>query len=249
MALEALGVAVGSDGARMAFFESRLPLVEDDRDDSYDVYQWRKGELTLISPGVNDPDGAFYVGNDRTGRNVYFATRDQLTWQDSDRQLDVYTARVGGGIPQVVVDPPCTGPSHDCRDDGVGRTWPQIEHRNGPSDPPRPKRRRKTLTLGRPTRDQLRRAAHTGRIRLSVRGSGAGVVVVSARARLGTRTRVVGRGSKRVTKPGRVTVTVRLNARARAVLARGDVLRVTLRASQAGARSRSMTVRLKRAGR
>ena len=50
-------------------------------------------------------------------------------------------------------------------------------------------------------------------------------------------------------RPELVTVTLRLNGSARAVLRRGRPLRVTLRVSQAGARSRSATVRLRRSRR
>ncbi|HYI99552.1 MAG TPA: hypothetical protein VEX36_07755 [Thermoleophilaceae bacterium] len=247
MALEMLGVAArpGPDGDRMAFFESRSRLVAGDTDDSYDVYQWREGELSLISPGVSDPDGAFYVGNDRSGLNVYIATRDQLTWQDKDRVLDVYTARIGGGIPQPTAPPACPVLADGCRGGGAGQVGSQVDSTRPGGRNVAPGRR-KTLSLGRLTSAQLKRAARTGRLTLRVRASGAGKLSVVARARVKGSTRVVGRASKRVAKPGLVTVTLRLTAQARGVLRSGRPLRVAVRVSQAGATPRSITVRLRR---
>lgn len=92
---------------RIAFFQSASRLVAEDEDDAYDVYEWRNGVLSLISTGQSATDGAFYRGNDRSGRNVYFVTRDRLTWQDHDAVLDAYTARVGGGIPVPPPAPAC----------------------------------------------------------------------------------------------------------------------------------------------
>jgi NHL repeat len=245
MALEMLGVAVRPDGDRLAFFESRSRLVAQDTDDAYDVYQWSKGKLSLISTGASDTDGAFYVGSDRSGLNVFFATRDQLTWQDKDRVLDVYTARVEGGIPQPPPTPECPVLGDGCQGRGTPRPAPQVnsEGPGGRNASPGP---RKILSLKRLTASQRSKAARTGRLRLRVRATGVGRIRVVARAKVGGKVRVVGRGSKRVAKPGVVTVIVRLRAGARAVLASGRPLRVALRVSQSGARQRSMTLRLRR---
>jgi DNA-binding beta-propeller fold protein YncE len=244
MPLEMLGVGEDTNGDRSAFFESRSRLVSEDGDDSYDVYQWRDGELSLVSVGVSDPDGAFYVGNDRSGRNVYIATRDQLTWQDSDRVLDVYTARVGGGFPAPQPATPCPILADGCRGGGADQVRPQPDTDAGTNAS---LGQRKTLSLRRLTSAQRARAARTGRISLRVRASGPGRLSVAARAMLKGSVRVVGRASNRVVEPGLVTVNLRLGARARAVLGRGRALRVTLQVSQPGAKPRSMTVRLRRA--
>jgi hypothetical protein len=92
---------------RVVYFHSRTQLVANDIDTSHDVYEWHDGELTLLTTGDSDRGGAFYYGNDRNGRNVYFGTRDILSWQDFDSVGDVYTARIGGGIEQPVLPPPC----------------------------------------------------------------------------------------------------------------------------------------------
>jgi hypothetical protein len=245
MPLEMLGVAVRPNGDRLALFESRSRLVAEDADDSYDVYQWREGELSLVTTGVSDPDGAFYVGNDRSGLNIYFATRDQLTWQDRDRVLDIYTARVGGGITQPQSQPSCPALTDGCQGAGAAPVAPRVDSTR-PGGRNATPGRRKALALRRLTASQLRRAARRGRIRVRVHASSPGRLSVSARAKVGGRSRIVARTSKRVAKPGLVTVSLRLNAGARAVLGRGRPLHVTLRVSQRGAKTRSMSVRLRR---
>ncbi len=112
--LPRLGVAarpVGADpeGEKLAFFQSRARLVPEDLNDAYDVYQWRArdGRLSLLSTGAEGAHDTMFVGNDRSGLNVYIATRGRLTWQDKDAVLDVYTARIGGGFPEPIVPPAC----------------------------------------------------------------------------------------------------------------------------------------------
>jgi hypothetical protein len=245
MPLEMLGIATRPDAAKtkLAFFQSRSQLVATDTDNAYDVYQWRNGELSLISTGVSATDGAFYVGNDRTGQSVYFATRDQLTWQDRDRVLDVYTARVGGGIPEPVAPTACVVLNGACRGPGGGAPAPASDEtaRPGGGDVVA---KRQTLSLAAVGAKARRRAARTGMLTVSVRVSEAGIVRLGARARLGGRSVKVAGARKRVGGPGVVRVDLRLSSRARKVLRHGRALGVTLRASQSGARSRSITVRL-----
>ncbi|HYI99593.1 MAG TPA: hypothetical protein VEX36_07965 [Thermoleophilaceae bacterium] len=249
MALEMLGVAQRPPPSRdrLAFFESRSRLVAEDADDAYDVYQWREGELTLISADPGNTDDTFYVGNDRSGLNVYLATRDQLTWQDRDKVLDVYTARLNGGIPQPEVVPSCTVLADGCQGGGAQPVQPHVDS-SRPGGRNAVPGRRKVLSLSRLSAAQLRKAAHTGRVGVRVRASAAGKVSLVARSRIGRGTRIVGRTSKRLTKPGFATIGLRLSAKARAVLASGRPLRVKLTVSQAGVKSKSMTVRLKRNG-
>ncbi|MEX0973520.1 MAG: hypothetical protein WDZ46_09735 [Solirubrobacterales bacterium] len=109
-------------GDRIVFFQSRSRLVAADEDDAYDVYEWRNGTLSLLSSGKSDSDGAFFKGNERNGRNAYFATRDQYSWQDFDAVADVYTARVGGGIPEPPPPPACAVLVGACR--GAGSAAP-----------------------------------------------------------------------------------------------------------------------------
>ena len=244
-----LGVAMRPNGDPVAFFESRSRLVDEDTDDAYDVYKWRDGELTLISTGTSDTDGAMFVGNDRSGLNVFFATRDQLTWQDKDRVLDVYTARIGGGIAEPPPPHDCAALAGGCHGGGPAPTPPAQVGSGSPGESNVAPGLRKRLSLGRLSAAQRRVAARTGTLVVRVRASREGKVSLSARARIAGRTRVVARTSKKFTKPGVVTVRLRLAPAARKVLARGGRLRLTVQARSAKAEPQSLAVILRRPGR
>jgi hypothetical protein len=94
------------DGA--IYFGSPDPLVPQDTNGQYDVYQWRDGELSLISSGTSSRESAF-ADTSPTGEDVYFKTGQRLVGQDTDENVDLYDARVGGGLPAPAVANPCTG--------------------------------------------------------------------------------------------------------------------------------------------
>ena len=250
-----LGVATDPlvSGDRVAFFQSASRLVPEDVDEAYDVYQWRNGELSLASTGKSSTDGAFYKGNDRTGRNVYMVTRDRLTWQDHDAVLDVYTARIDGGIPQPPPTPTCAVLAHACRGGGTPPALP-----TGDSDQPGGTNAspgvRPQLRVGRVGVRARRRAARRGVLALRVGSNVAGRVraVGRARVRVGGRgrtrmaRRVVGSRVVRLARPGTVVVRLRLSKAARRQLRAGRRLRVSVRVDQRGARARSATVLLRR---
>ena len=245
MPLARLGVATRPNGDRLAFFQSRSRLVAGDTDDAYDVYQWREGELSLVSTGVSDTDGAMFIDNDRSGLNVYFATRDQLSWQDGDRVLDVYTARIGGGIPEPVPPVVCATLTDGCQGGGAGPVIPAPKtSAPGAGGGDVVLGKRATVSLLRLSAAQRRRAARNGVLSVRVRTSKAGVVRVGARARIGGRSRRVGSASRRVRRAGVARIGVRLSLRARRELRRGGALDVGLRVTLSGALARSMTVRL-----
>jgi hypothetical protein len=249
MALEMLNVATrpGTDEDNLAFFHSARRLVPQDIDDAYDVYQWRAGELSLISTGRSDTDGAFYLGNDRTGLNVYFATRDQLSWQDRDRVLDVYTARVGGGFAEPAAPVVCSVLADGCQASGHGGvpagSAVDTDDAAGGGDAVVGVRR--SIALRRPGVRALRRAARRGVLVLRVRTTAAGRVRAVARGRLGARrVRRLGSTSRMVEQAGSVRLRLRLNPAARRRLRNGRAVRLSVRVSQVGVRGRSMTVRL-----
>jgi len=107
-------------GERVAFFQSAARLVAEDQNDVHDVYQWRDGDLSLVTTGAPNALDAVYGGNSADGRNVYFATREALTWQDVDVVNDIYTARVGGGIPEPPATPVCAVLDDACQGAPVG---------------------------------------------------------------------------------------------------------------------------------
>jgi len=110
---------LSDDGSRL-FFLTTGALVPRDTNglqDTY-VYEAASGEVELISPG-NDNCGinCVFVGNDyfgdasASGRDAFFWTRTPLVPVDQGDDLDVYDARVGGGLASQhpASAPPCTG--------------------------------------------------------------------------------------------------------------------------------------------
>jgi hypothetical protein len=227
------------------FFESASRLVSEDLNGVYDVYRWQDGHLSLISTGAVGADDALLRGVDRTGANVYVSTRDRLSWQDHDAVLDVYVARVGGGIPEPAVPVVCGVLADGCQDGGVGRpTQPRLESDNAPAVGNMISGDRKTLSVGRPSQRARRVAARTGVLNVLLRTSGAGTVRAVARGRVGKRVRRVARNSIRLRRAGEATLRLRLNRAARQRLGRGGDLILSVEVRLSGAASRSITVRL-----
>jgi hypothetical protein len=244
--LPKLGLAETADGKRLAFFVSRSRLVPEDKNDKYDVYQWFAGELSLISTGLSGSHDAFYGGNDMTGTNVYIVTRNRLSWQDKDAVLDVYSARIGNGIPEPPdTSEPCNPVLGECQ--GPGQT---VKPGNTDSDAPTgvnpPAGKRISLTISSLSAKARRKAARTGRLRVRVGATGPSTVTLSATAKLGGKRQVIARAAKRVEKAGRATIVLRLGKAARAKLRAGRSLRVNLNARAAGARPTVSQLSLKR---
>jgi hypothetical protein len=233
-------------GERTVFLESASRLVSEDLNDRYDVYQWRDGELSLLSTGAADADDALYRGNDRTGTNVYISTRDRWTWQDHDAVLDIYAARVGGGIPQTVPPVACDILGDGCPGSGAQPlgTPPGGSNVPGGANADRERVARRTLAVGRVSLRARRRAARRGVLRIAVRSNRAGRVRAGARARVGRRVRRVARGAVRVRAGRRAVLRLRLSRVARRRLARGGALRLVVRVGAPGAKARTMSVRL-----
>lgn len=101
---------IAKDGAGVVsvYFESRVPFVSADTNGTrYDVYQWREGRLSLISPGNSDDD-AWFSGNSVDGRDVFFFTSQRIDPREIDsKDFDIYDARVGGGFPYTPPARPC----------------------------------------------------------------------------------------------------------------------------------------------
>jgi hypothetical protein len=77
------------------------------------VYEYREGDVYLISPG--DEAAPVHtsmprlLGTDESGRDVFFFTADSLVPQDVDTQASWYDARVGGGFPAPPSPGGCAG--------------------------------------------------------------------------------------------------------------------------------------------
>jgi hypothetical protein len=107
-----------AQGEGRLFFESQDTLSPADANGRIqDVYQWEPqgvgdckqagGCVTLISSGQSPKDSQF-VAATPSGDDVFFSTRSQLVGRDIDDFLDLYDARVGGGIDEAEISP-CLG--------------------------------------------------------------------------------------------------------------------------------------------
>jgi hypothetical protein len=102
------------------FFDTTEPLVGADVNGTRDVYVYRDGRASLISRGTL-PTSSQFVEVTADGANVFFNTDDQLVGQDKDTVVDMYDARIGGGIADQSPKSgpvPCAG--SECREAGSG---------------------------------------------------------------------------------------------------------------------------------
>jgi hypothetical protein len=87
-------------------------LVERDSNGKRDVYVYdsEAETLRLISTGQCNCN-SYFLNASPGGRDVFFTTRQQLVRSDNDDLVDLYDARVGGGIAAQNAVPPaeCQG--------------------------------------------------------------------------------------------------------------------------------------------
>jgi hypothetical protein len=92
--------------AGQVFFQTSRGLVRGDSNGRIDVYEYEAGHLALISKGASATDSMFLDASP-SGDDVFFTTRDQLVGWDQDSNVDLYDARVDGGLPEP--PPPPSG--------------------------------------------------------------------------------------------------------------------------------------------
>jgi hypothetical protein len=165
---EYLTRALLGDGT--VFFDSAEALTADDEDEGIDVYEWRDGRLSLLSGGA-DSAPAYFGDASPDGMDIYIATRSRLVAEDGDNLVDVYDARVDGGIPVEARTPPCEG--RDCRGPltqaQVGTT-PNSSTFTGPGDPAPKHRAAKRHKHKKPRRHRHHRGSHERNATRSSRG-------------------------------------------------------------------------------
>lgn len=226
-----------SDNGRRIFFQTSHSLLPSDTNGRLDVYEWLDGELHLISTGTSPLDSEFAGATD-DGSEVYFTTNDSLVPQDVDAGIgDLYVAKVGGGfaaasdVSRCTVD--CQGPAKVLE----GLQTPGTVSFTGPGDvddaaEPGTIKVFSVAGIGTKTRAAWVRGR---RAAVSVRLSHAGTATASMRARIGKRTIVVARSSRRAAAGGTVSLPLQLNSKARVALRRQGRLRVTVRVTVPGA--------------
>ncbi len=104
-----------SENGDLVFFNSSAPLVAQDVNGEQDVYEWERdgsgscreqdGCVYLLSNGVEG--AATLVDASANGSDVFFATRQALVPEVDNEIMELYDARVDGGLP--VSPPECTG--------------------------------------------------------------------------------------------------------------------------------------------
>jgi ribosomal protein S14 len=244
---------LSADGRR-AFFETARPLLTADENDAVDVYEWEdsdldgRGRLRLVSSGRSGTDSEFLDAS-ALGDNVFFTSRDRLVGIDTDNQVDLYNARIGGGFAAQnpsAPPPPCEG--EDCQGALSGAPFLPAVGSGADSHGNLRPRRRPTFSVARLSRKQQAQLASGRRVMVRVRVNRAGKVTLAARAKLGRRMRTVARASKTARKAGSLRLGLKLSRAAVRELARKRGLKVTLAARFTGVReARTSTVRLRRA--
>lgn len=227
-------------------------LIAADTNRAVDIYEYRDGELSLVTTGRATSDASL-IGMAADGRDVFFVTYDSLVPQDVDGgNLDLYTARLGGGFPydSPPVPTPCLGDA--CQ---AGPTpapqfeIPGTETFNGqvPDDEEPPALVDRRLRLLRISSASKNRFNRTGRLPLKVRVTGGGTVRATLHARIGRRNRLVGatRVAVSTQRATTKTVAVRLNALGQRALRRGAI-RVRVSVSLSGMQEARATVTLRR---
>jgi hypothetical protein len=221
-----------------------------------DVYEWRNGELLLISTGT-DADQAYYSGNSVDGATVFMWTTKRIDPREiEDADGDIYAARVGGGFPlPPLPPPPCDVLADLCQGPG-GAPIPAPVESDSPTDVGnRQDGRPPVVRVDGPSRRALRRAARTGVIALQVRTNRRGRLLAVARARVHPAKR--GRGQVRrvaiertiARRAGRHVLRLRLNRVARQTLRAHGHLRVVVRVDRPGAWAKRTAFVLRRRGR
>jgi hypothetical protein len=236
---------VSSDDGERVYFTSRDELAPNDVNGSVrDVYEWHNGVVTLISSGKSVKDNLL-VATSRSGEDVFFMTDEALVGWDHDIVNDIYDARVGGGFAEPPTPPAgCDALADGCQGSGSPPADSRVETTSPSGDGDASPGERIELSVAGLSRKARVRASRRGTVPLAVRTTGAGTVSLSVRARLGKRVSRIGKATKPVDRAGRVTVEVRLSRAARKRLRNGKPLSIAIDVRQAGARTRTLTVRL-----
>jgi hypothetical protein len=105
------------------FFTGIDRLVAADVNGHEDVYMFQDGKPSLITPGKAAFDAVF-ADVSLDGRDVFFTTSQKLVGRDNDQVIDVYDARVGGGLPAQSPPPPQECLRDDCK--GTPNAGPEL---------------------------------------------------------------------------------------------------------------------------
>jgi hypothetical protein len=104
------------NGQAQVFFSSPDELAPGATVGQNNLYEWSHGQVFRLSSSPAgqqrpEPDpGIFEIvaGASEDGSDAYFVTTQSLNWEDGDKRLSIYDARIGGGYPEPAAPPaPC----------------------------------------------------------------------------------------------------------------------------------------------
>ena len=168
------------------------------------------------------------MGATGDGSNVFFSTDQALLPADEGNSIDIYDARINGGVVSPLPTPrPCQ--------DGCPAT-PGSATFYGPGVPvpapaPAPAPAVKPFAVAKITAAQIKKFAKSGKLTLHVTVPGPGLLAAKALAKLGKVKRQVASSSLQVNAAGEVQLTLTLSKKARAELAKAGKLAVEIRVS------------------
>jgi hypothetical protein len=150
-----------SAGGGRIFFETSDPLLSDpllppqDTNERQDVYEWEApatgscstsaptysvqdgGCLYLISTGTSTAN-SYFADADVSGENVFFFTESPLVGQDKDQLVDIYDARVDGGLASQSPPAPVICEAEGCKPalhEPPAEVAPATPYFDGPANP------------------------------------------------------------------------------------------------------------------
>lgn len=95
----------------VVFFATSTGLVDADNNKAVDVYEYRGGEVALVSSA--GPQKSIFADASADGGTVFFRSANSLVAGAQAGVEHIYAARIGGGFQPPPQTPPCTG--DDCR--------------------------------------------------------------------------------------------------------------------------------------
>lgn len=228
---------VATDGR--VFFSTKNVLAREDENRTRDVYEYRNGDIRLVTRGAPGDRSTELAGISRDGTVAFFSAANSLVPQDDEGPVrKIYAARVGEGFPSKPKAPPCSGdnclgspsqsppPAKVGSDRGAG-------YGNMPSTP---RTRRPSITV---SGAKLAMGSTTS---LRVRVPGRGRIAIG-----GASVRGLSRVAKRA---GTYTVRITLSARAGQRLKRRGAfkarVRVAYRSVRGWSTSKTLTVTFKK---
>ncbi len=225
---------ISTDASRIVF-RTDEPLQLEDVNGVTDIYEWRDGQVELVTPGKSQRPLGNILTMSRDGASIAFSAGDALVPQDVDDAVGAYVARSGGGFEyeEPEVETPCEGDS--CQDAPNVPLSPLGLPTVGLSGSGNAVPWRDSISVAAVSAVQRRVAARTGRVRIAVRTSSGGTVTATASARVAAvkggraKVRTVGSASATVRRAGARQLTLRLSPAARRQLKAGKRLAITVR--------------------